>query len=397
MNWLFIIIFCLFLILSLVGGNDQLVKSSEVSEPFGKLFSNESEKTSSQNPVNQPRPPTSKKRRANKEIEALHHAKRLKDRLRNVYLGSHRKLLLMGVFMNATSLIARDTLYLNLQKLSYLADFAIIIYDGDEKAISSVCNVNDTSILDKIVHCRRAAISYSPGHRVIPKPLLYPELIDYLPNYKKTILMDEDISLQEFNISEFLSIWECAFYPLPPPLIAQGLVNVNTQFYPFVHYDTWHLSSNVSSVIATATDLVEQQMPAFDSLFLLWFIQHVMVYTRSESLRLETDWGPDGFWCGSVRAFAHHVYEVKKPSEMIPCIIVVGTKPFHHLNTRSLNTKKTKFGKYVIAGLKASASWKKFFPLWKTNWEDPSFLETSYQYSYGIRRECPYLQFGPIR
>jgi hypothetical protein len=340
-----------------------------------------------------------KKRRTNKEFNAVLQAKAMKERYFNLsdsFLAT-RKPFLIGTFINATKPISKSLLHSNIAKMRGIADFAIIVYDGDSSDIADLCYANKEQV-SAIVHCRRALISYVPGYRVIPKPLLYNELIHYLPNYRKTMLIDEDISLQSFNYSEFMSIWDCAFYSIVPhpPLVVQGLIAQKTQFYNFVHYRTWKESSNLSHVIAAETDFIEQQIPVFDSFFLLWFIEHVMSYTYMDSLVLESDWGSDGYWCAAAVPFAHHVYDVKNVSTYIPCALIIGTSPFHHMNTHSLSTKKGTFGKYVQTGRKISGIWKQLFPSWKSFTTDPTWEVSGSRMSSGLNKSCP-LKYGPIK
>lgn len=77
----------------------------------------------------------------------------------------------------------------------------------------------------------------------IPKTALYKELLPLLPRYRRIFLLDEDILLHGFGIvnSYYLfafenrlylntdlgslsTVWDCAFWPQPPPLIVQPLV-----------------------------------------------------------------------------------------------------------------------------------------------------------------------------
>jgi hypothetical protein len=76
----------------------------------------------------------------------------------------------------------------------------------------------------------------------IPKTALYKELLPLLPRYRRIFLLDEDILLHGFGIvNSFLfafenklyihtdlgslsTVWDCAFWPQPPPLIVQPLV-----------------------------------------------------------------------------------------------------------------------------------------------------------------------------
>jgi hypothetical protein len=334
---------------------------------------------------------TAPKRKTNKEAVAIEQAKLLKLRLRDFH-GKQRKPLLIATFVNASKPLTRTNLWSNIEKMGEIADFAIVIYDGDSPSITKLCYpLEFYNNSEAIVHCKRAVISYIPEHKIIPKPLLYPDLLHYLPDYNRTMLIDEDISLVNFNYTEFMTLWDCAFYPLQPPVIVQGLVTPRTQAWNFVHWSTWK-RGNRSHVMASATDFIEQQIPAFDSLFLMWFIEHVMSYTYPNAVKHETDWGSDGFWCAAARPFANHIYRVKHPSKYIPCALIAGTSPFQHLNTKALPKSKTK---YLKSGKLVTSVWRRLFPSWDADWEDPAFEQFGYPRSYGIHRNCT-LRHGPI-
>lgn len=345
----------------------------------------------------EPLPHTRKK---NKEIVAIEAAKEMREkhRLHTPTLAS--KPLLIATFMNASKLPSRVLLFNNIYRTYEQADFVVILYDGDHQAVTRFCNPKNIHppAFASVIHCRRATVSYSSRHRFIPKPLLYTELLPYLPRYRKTMLLDEDISLSEFNINEFLAIWDCAFYPSHPPMIVQGLLAEPTQYFPFVHYSEWQKHGNLTSVIASGTDFVEQQMPAFDSMFLFWFIEHAMVYFLSAAFHYETDWGADGHWCSAARSFAHHYYGIKyglpNNQQYVPCALITGTLPFHHKDTRSLNWLKANYDAYHAAGTSVVELWRSYFPSWKVEYEDPIHIDPTksfrpYRKSYVIPNDCP--------
>lgn len=352
------------------------------------------------------------RKRNSKESMAIEGIKEMRERLHPKLPFLSSKPLLIGIFMNATKVTSRDIFVENLHLTYERADFVVIIYDGDVRSINRVCNPKNTlsDALASIIHCHRAPISFSTKHRFIPKPLLYPELLPFLPHYQKTMLLDEDMSLSEFNITKFLKIWDCAFYPSQPPLIAQALLAESTQYFHFLHYSEWQKYSNLTKIIASETDFIEQQIPTFDSLFLYWFIEYVMVHVFQYALHYETDWGADGHWCNAAKVFAHHFYGVKTtlPSpyhhknnnhkvhhsnEYVACALITGSKPIHHKDTRSLKWLKANYDTYHAAGTSVVDIWKSYFPSWKVEYEEPSQIDPTkenrpYRKSYEIPTNC---------
>jgi hypothetical protein len=335
------------------------------------------------------------KRRTNKEALVIENAKALKHHFQKLKL-SNRKPFLIATFINATRSDSRNNLYENIRLLGNHADFAVVAYDGDSVAMGQLCypeGENET-IVTHIIHCKRSVISYLPDHRMIPKPLLYPDLLHYLPDYERTMLMDEDMSLIKFNYTEFMTLWDCSFWPLEPPLIVQSLIVQRTQAHRFVHWGNWKQYPNRSEVIASSSGFIEQQVPAFDSLFLLWFIENVMSYTYTTAVKFESDWGADGFWCAAARPFAIHVYKVPYQLKYIPCALLTGTSPFMHLNSRTLPKIRMK---YLSSGQTLTRLWVHLFPTWFISEKlDPLNETANFLRSYGISKRCP-LRHGAIR
>ena len=173
-------------------------------------------------------------RTTNKEPEVLEYLKQYRESYRRSLQNQRRlKPLLIATFINASRASSREIFYDNLERLENIADFAAVLYDGSPRAIRNFCGIREQSPTNPITYCRRAAISYSPDVKFIPKPLLYQDLLPYLPRYRKVLLIDEDISLSEFNATQFLHIWDCAFFPNHnPKLRLQGLHVFDTSRLP---------------------------------------------------------------------------------------------------------------------------------------------------------------------
>ena len=71
-------------------------------------------------------------------------------------------------------------------------------------------------------------------------------------------LLDEDVSVVGLNMTRLQQVWNCAFWPQPPPLLVQPLIGESTQLFEYVNQHSWNVFGR-DSVIAASVGLVEQQ------------------------------------------------------------------------------------------------------------------------------------------
>lgn len=196
-----------------------------------------------------------------------------------------RKVLLCAVFSRTATAALSNTIK-NIVHMGNSCDWAIVFYDGDRDNIVKFCTTD--AIVEKVIHCQRARESFKNknstdiSRRGIPKSVLYVELLPYLRNYQRIFLMDEDISLLDFETESFLKIWDCAFRNQPPPLVVQPVIAESTQYFNFVAQSTW----KETGIVATASGLVEQQVPFFDSIYFEWFVRRVLNDTRAIAIKV---------------------------------------------------------------------------------------------------------------
>ena len=323
----------------------------------------------------------------NKESALIEQAK--VDYLQALQRPSHasRKELLCATFVFGGPKAA-SVFLANLHNSQVVCDWAVVVYDGDA---SLVCPSSPSSGLPgasgsyagqagRVVHCRLAPAalflglgmfnSTSQNHSslrlTIPKTLLYQELAPYLPSYQRVLLLDEDISLKGFKTGAFLGIWSCAF-GTERPLVVQAVVAENTQFLGYMNARAWR----GKDVLASASGLIEQQAPAFDALFLEWFLTRVLPLPR-ESVRANgVDWGHDRTWCGAAQMYARLVLHYPSTPQVdgsIPyysaCAILPGVPPIHHLNMRSMRSKRTQRQRYRRGGRVVVQTYIDLFPTW---------------------------------
>jgi hypothetical protein len=279
-----------------------------------------------------------------------------------------KKPLLVTTFINASRVISVDLLKSNIQKLQLTAgekvEFVVVVYYGTPKMVYRAC-YEDLKIAKSIIHCQKALLPSTHTFSLsFPKPVLYAELLPFLPFYQRVMVLDEDISLREFNYDKFMKIWNCADWPsLHPPLIVQGLLYEETQLFPFVHWSEWR-SKELSPVIAAEAKFIEQQMPSFDTFFLYWFIDAVVHKMLALSMELQTDWGIDSTWCAAAEQFATDILGWNKNGNYYSCAYLTGSEPFHHMNSRSLATKTANLTLFNKRGKMLIAAWRKEFPYW---------------------------------
>jgi hypothetical protein len=290
---------------------------------------------------------------------------------------SARRELLCATFV----LGAASSLMANIDNRDVACDWAIVVYDGDA---SLVCN--PLRLKQSVVHCGLVPEAVydglgmygqvrngstptllvvdkktgKPRRPTIPKTILYTELLALLPKYKRVWLLDEDISLDGFDTSKFLRLWKCAFYPDKAPLIVQPLIAENTQYLRYVNARAW----TKGGVIASGSGLVEQQCPAFDAVFFEWFLRRVLPLPRRVVLQNGVDWGHDRTWCNAARMYASEVLRWAGEQLFQACALLPGAPPVHHLNTRSMLSKRTQRERYRLGGRAVVQEYINLFPTW---------------------------------
>lgn len=309
------------------------------------------------------------------------------DYLTQILNYNERKELLCGTFLKASN--SKPNLYLNIAATKTSCDWAIIFYGGELKYIPEICSKANSS--GNVVLCRRAKYSITDKKRVIPilsinstgdnslssknisvqgiasvpKTVLYVDLLPILPNYRRIFLLDEDISLQDFEINEANAIWSCTFFP--PPLITQPLIHEDTQYFKFVTYSHWK-KWNIQS---SAVGIVEQQVPMFESIFFQWFVTRVLALGRHKSIKHGADW-PDRTWCNAAKAYGTSVLGWK--NYKVPCSLLIGTNPVHHLDGESISIKRRDPETFRRNGYAVVKYFTSLFPSWVL--QDPVNLKT---------------------
>lgn len=272
-----------------------------------------------------------------------------------------RKPLLCVTFLNASNNISRKILHANLHDSKGLCDWAVILYSGRRLTL---CRSN------RIRHCAPPLFPETVKHRrnmtVLPKSLLYFDLLPLLWEYQYAFLLDEDIALNSFNFTQYQRVLETAFQSPQhpdylPPMISQGLINVNSQMFPYLNLENWQ----DSSVIAAEVLLIEQQIPFFNSLFLTWFIDVVIRPTIPKIIETESSWGPDSTWCGAAFQFARDVlhYDLM---DYVPCAIILQDSVVIHHHSQTIQTKKKDPKGFLQRGIDMHEYFRSFYPTWNT-------------------------------
>uniref|UniRef100_A0A7S3M2X9 Uncharacterized protein n=1 Tax=Spumella elongata TaxID=89044 RepID=A0A7S3M2X9_9STRA len=301
---------------------------------------------------------------------------------------NHRKSLLCVSFVN-TDVSVLSLLSQNMVIMERQCDWVVVFYEGSAVDISSFCSkaleaLHSTSQQsyrkqNYLIHCKltqntanRQEIIFPfmngkpTQERVsVPTSVLYQDILPYLPNYRKVFIMDEDTSLEGFNVQRFLQIWQCSFNNDFRPLIVQPLLAERTQMVPYVHADTWARAKG--RVFSSSVGLVEQQVPFFDSTFLEWFIRHVLVHTREVALAQGVDQSLDRTWCRAASFYAAQVMHQNYTKRGDACAVIVGgpnTTAVHHLNTRALQNKLVNRDLYRQKAQVVNEHYKFLFPTW---------------------------------
>ena len=184
-----------------------------------------------------------------------------------------------------------------------ICDWAVISYSCGQSNQENVQHIAESSGV-KLAHYACASpwaypANYEPGDLIVAKPFMYPLLLDVLPFYKKVWLLDDDISLASCDVSRFLHVWGCGFFPREAPLVVQPTISPSTQRYEIFNADFW---AN-SSTIASDSRFIEVQAPAFEGAFLHWLVKHVAVPMQPFFFAMRSDWGFDELFCRSAAFF----------------------------------------------------------------------------------------------
>jgi len=310
------------------------------------------------------------------------------------YDRSREKPLLCAVFLHAAP-ASISVLQQNMRAMtSYCSGWAAVCYGGDPSLLlplqreasnyhTSLVHISLTN--DTLLHWHppvpfpslsplslslllsfRNQSQYPP---MIPKPLLYLQLVPLLSQYRRVWLLDEDLSLSLFNISLFLHILSCHEHPSPPLLISQPLISSPSpslsssrahtlsskpkpapigQHIRYLNSFAWNnlslspslsLSSthplSLSNSHSISVEFIEQQAPMLDSLFLHWFSLSLITPLSPVVRVLSSDWSFDDLWCRAAALFSREAYN-HTPRYLDSCLLVLPLS-LTHLNLKTLN------------------------------------------------------------
>jgi len=232
----------------------------------------------------------------------------------------------------------------NIDHMDDKCDWAIVMYVGNEVEVAAICKTANVS--SNVVFCGRSRESLLAEklQKSIPKSVQYQTLLPLLPQYERVLLLDEDISLKGFNLSKFMKTWDCSFEKRP--LIVQPLIAESNQYLSYVNLKSWANDSR-ADVIASTVGYVEQQVPAFDSIFFTWFVKRVLSQTKDIALQYAMDWGHDRSWCNAANMYAREVLHWPvvgvNGTVATPCALITtpGTA-VHHLNHQTMHFIRTR-------------------------------------------------------
>jgi hypothetical protein len=197
---------------------------------------------------------------------------------------------------------------------------------------------------------------------IVPKTVLYQDLLPLLPHYRRVFAIDDDISLSGFDSNRYMLHWDCALRP--SPLITQPLVYESNQHITYLNLNAWHkvVGKDGRKVLASEIGFVEQQVPMLDSAFFDWYIRRVLNLTMPAALAHGVDWGGDRSWCAAAHMYAVQVLQY--PESFVACAVLPNSSPIHHLNHHSIDTKRQhKQSFQAHAGIVVQA-YIKHFPTW---------------------------------
>jgi hypothetical protein len=188
------------------------------------------------------------------------------------------KPLLCASFQNA-SVHNTITLISNMLAMGDACDWAVVFYQQpfEDYDISRVCN--NPRLRDKLVLC--TATSYTATRHTVPKAVLYNDILNVTPEYKRVFLVGEEASLMGFDVDKFMNLWDCAFAPQPPPLVVQPLTAHNSHLYRYFNAASWRTPAT-RDILASAVGMVEDDVaPMMDARFFEFFVRRILVKTKT--------------------------------------------------------------------------------------------------------------------
>lgn len=267
--------------------------------------------------------------------------------------------LLCVTFTNATKFESFPVAS-NILKMGKMCEWAIVIYDGSENDVNKLCS--DVAIKPFIVLCQRSVDSFKRNIST-PKSVLYHDLLPVLPRYKKVFLMDEDISLQSFDLTKLMETWACAFRR--EPLIVQPVVRKGRQAYQYFNENKWK-EKNWADAVAAEVGYIEQQITLMDARFFHWYVKSVLTMTKPYSIMYGVDWGHDRSWCSASKMYATHVLNVTKSYSSCAIITEADTSVVH-LDLKTMEILRHP-DRIVVEWRvkKILKAYKRYFPTWIT-------------------------------
>ena len=198
---------------------------------------------------------------------------------------------------------------------------------------------------------------YSKDENIfIAKQIMYPELLPYLKDYERVIVMDSDMRYtnKEFNFTEVKTILQRGYKH--PIQLAQSCIVGPVEFSTF-HQDRWINQKH----IAIGIDFIEQQAFYIDSLLLEWSIRSILAKTIDYHILFLSDWGFDSVLCHASKAFSDMVLSKSTANlKENPVCVILTRHCISHENTRTIK-KSINFDK---SGHKMFHYYRKFFPHW---------------------------------
>jgi hypothetical protein len=195
---------------------------------------------------------------------------------------------------------------------------------------------------------------------IVPKTVLYQDLLPLLPLYRRVFAIDDDISLSGFDSNRYVLHWDGALRP--SPLITQPLVFESNQHITYLNLNSWQkvVGKDGRKVLASEIGFVEQQVPMLVSAFFDWYIRRVLNVTLHAALVHSVDWGGDRSWCAAAHMYAVQVLQY--PESFDACAVLSSSSPIHHLNHHSIDTKRQHKESFTTHAAVVVREYLKYFP-----------------------------------
>lgn len=224
------------------------------------------------------------------------------------------------------------------------ADYAVVLYEGKVDSWVNTRKMAHDLGVSLFIDNAQLSETTKEGElgKIYRSRLSYQiRVLRYAIHYEQLLMLDEDMSLANFDLNGFLQRYRCAWKTRPlllQPLIdtvasgvdgvrgAAQLKGLNT-----LKVKTWTDKSSEAITIGAESSVVLSAAALIDVQFFYWVCGRVGTLLRQQS-KFRTDYGLDRIWCGAASLYAEVV--LQEPTRVACGLATLPLKHEHSGGTR---------------------------------------------------------------